>query len=203
MKIAVIGAYGNGKSTLSSALSSALGLPRVHATPMALQEGAIRTSLEECTDVELVQLIARRLVERITAEAAAADGFVSDGSVLHEFVYAATRFRYGLHPRSNLVEPRLDLPREAEIVDRVATEAGMYAAHTYAAFVYVPNERPLDDVPPPINEAFRGLLDSRLLSVVEALGVPVIRVNGNQAQRLSLATRQLGEIGARQAGKSA
>jgi adenylate kinase family enzyme len=192
MKIAIIGAYGNGKSTLSTALSAALGLPRVHATPMALQQETTRISLEDCTDIELVQLVARRLVERITAEAAATDGFVSDGSVLHEFVYAATRLRYGLHPQSSDVRPRTDVPREAGILDRIATEAGTYAAQTYTAFVHVPNERPLDDEPAPISEAFRDLLDVRMLSVVEVLGIPVIRVKGDQAQRLSLVTEWLG-----------
>jgi hypothetical protein len=200
MKIAVVGAYGNGKSTLSSALSSALALPRVHATPMALQSGSMRTSLEECDDIELVQLVARRLVERISAEAAAIGGFVSDGSVLHEFVYAATRYRYGLHPRSDRVQSRPELPKEAEIVDRITTEVGTYALATYTAFVYVPNERPLAVDPPPVSEAFRTLLDRRLLSLVDALGVPVLRVRGDQAQRLSLAVAQLREFDARLIG---
>ncbi|SFW78664.1 AAA family ATPase [Amycolatopsis australiensis] len=200
MKIAVIGAYGNGKSTLSESLSAELGVPRVHATPMALQEGALRTSLEECTDLELVQLVARRLVERVGAEAAAGDGFVSDGSVLHEFVYAATRFRHGLHPRSVDAEARPELPREAEIIERVSVEAGRYAAQTYHAFVHVPNERPLADEPPPISEAFRELLDSRMLSVAGNLGVPVIRVKGDRSQRLAMAVRQLGETAGAEAG---
>ncbi|GAA3536660.1 ATP-binding protein [Amycolatopsis ultiminotia] len=196
MKVAVIGAYGNGKTTLSKSLSAELGLPRVHATPMALQQGAVRTSLEECTDLELVQLVARRLVERVNAEAAAGAGFVSDGSVLHEFVYAATRYRYGLHPREAVAEERSGLPKEAEIVERISVEAGMYAAQTYRAFIYVPNERPLVNEPPPISEAFRDLLDGRMSAVVEGLGVPVIRVKGDERQRLSLAVRLLGEIGA-------
>jgi hypothetical protein len=203
MRIAVVGAYGNGKSTLSAALSTALGLPRVHATPMTLRRGLIRTSLEECDDMQLVQLVARRLVERITAEAAEADGFVSDGSVLHEFVYAATRFRYGLHPRSSDVQPRADWPKEAEILDCVAAETGAYAAQTYTAFVHVPNEQPLKDDPPPISEVFRDLLDARMLSAIDVLGVPVISVKGDQEQRLSVATEQLRRLGSRQVGRSA
>jgi len=108
--------------------------------------------------------------------------------VLNEFVYAAIRLRYGLHQQSSHVRPPTDVPREAEILDRIATEAGTYAAQTYTAFVHVPNKRPLDDDPAPISEGFRGLLDVRVLSVVDALGTPVIRVKGDQAQRFFNAT---------------
>jgi hypothetical protein len=201
MRIAVIGAYGNGKSTLSAALSTALGLPRVHATPMALRRGSIRTSLEDCDDMQLVQLVARRLIERITAEAAEPGGFVSDGSVLHEFVYAATRFRHGLHTRTGEVQSRPGWPKEAEVLDCVAAEAGAYAAQTYTAFVYVPNEQQLKDDPPPISEAFRDLLDTRMLSTVDVLGVPVISVKGDPDQRLSSATEQLSRLDTQQVGR--
>jgi hypothetical protein len=163
--IAIVGAYGNGKSSLSTALSAVLDLPRVHATPW-------RCSRK------------RRGFPSRTAPTSNSSSWSHAGS------------SSGSPPRARPRTASSPTARcsTAEILDRIATEAGTYAAQTYTAFVHVPNERPLDDEPAPISEAFRDLLDVRMLSVVEALGTPVIRVKGDQAQRLSLVTQQLGVL---------
>ncbi|WP_338891976.1 AAA family ATPase [Rhodococcus sovatensis] len=193
MRIAIVGSYGNGKTTLSTALADRLGIPRVHATPMALGEGALRTSLEECDDHQLVQLVSRRLIERVTAESSARDaGFVSDGSVLHEFVYADTRLRFGLHPDSADAVPTDAVSPESTALGAIAKEVVAYAEQTYDMVIAVPNERPLVDTPPPISEPFRSILDASMLNLLRKFGLPYVGVAGDETDRLKQAVDRLG-----------
>ncbi|MGW0424582.1 hypothetical protein [Streptomyces sp. NPDC003015] len=73
------GAYGNGKTTLTTELSQQFGLPRTHGAAMRNPARGSGKSLEECTDPELIQLAVRRFTERAVDEARLSQGFISDG----------------------------------------------------------------------------------------------------------------------------
>lgn len=189
MKLAVVGSYGNGKTTLSTAIAEELNLPRVHATPMVLSDGTLQIPLEQCDELELLQLVSRRLIERVSAESAAFDtGFVSDGSVLHELLYAAIRYRFGLHPSDEDCAPTRVLPAEAKAVEALRVEVMNYARQTYDAVIFVPNEKRLSDDPPPINEQFRALLDTAMLDLLEDENLPYVAVRGSVRERTDAAT---------------
>ncbi|MEU3862691.1 hypothetical protein AB0F03_36185 [Streptomyces sp. NPDC028722] len=98
LRIAVVGAYGNGKTTLTTELSRQLGLPRTHGAAMRDPAGGAGKSLEECTDPEVIQLAVHRFTERVVDEARCSHGFVSDGSVLHEWIYTKVRLVLGRLP---------------------------------------------------------------------------------------------------------
>lgn len=188
VRAAVVGSYGNGKTTLSTALAERLGIPRVHATPMVLREGASRISLERCNGRQLVQLVTRRLIERVAAESMARQtGFVSDGSVLHEFVYADTRLAFGLHPSAMSRGQRREASVETVALEAIGKQVTAYAKATYDAIVLVPNERRLADAQPPISETFRSILDASLLRLIKRAGIPYVEVFGNEAARLTQA----------------
>lgn len=185
VKIAVVGAYGAGKTTLIRAVGAATGLPSAHGTPMRNPAGSAAKPLEEVTEPELVQLVVRRLTERVLAEAAQPDGFLSDGSLLHEWVYATVRLAVGLHPGE-------DVPYEAvraaegpyhEVLDHLGREIVHRALEGYDAFVHLPVEFPLADPVPPISEHFRALSDRLLLDTLARAGVAVHTVTGSPAER--------------------
>ena len=57
MRIAVVGAYGNGKTTLTTDLSALLGLERIHGSAMRDPAGGARKALEETTEPELIRMM--------------------------------------------------------------------------------------------------------------------------------------------------
>ncbi|GGZ58139.1 hypothetical protein GCM10010371_17070 [Streptomyces subrutilus] len=189
-KIAVVGAYGAGKTSLIHAAGAATGLPSAHGTPMRDPAGGAAKPLEEATEPELVQLVVRRLTERVLAEAALPGAFLSDGSLLHEWVYATVRLAVGLHPGP-------DVPYEAvragagpyrEVLDHLGREVLHRALSGYDAFVHLPVEFPLGDPVPPISEHFRALSDRLLLDTLERAGATVHTVTGPPPQRLAALT---------------
>jgi len=188
MRIAFVGAYGNGKTTLTTALSERLGVARTHGSAMRDPAGGARKSLEETTEPELIQLAVRRFLERATEEAAHADGFVSDGSVLHEWVYTKVRLAVGRYP-----EPTADVGAAArtgdtaiyeDVVDQLSLLAQEHARVGYDLFVHTPVEFPLAVDPLPISESFRVLSDKLMLETLEKLGVPVHIVSGSPSERI-------------------
>src|SRR5437764_779912 len=98
MRIAVVGTYGAGKTTLVSRFAELTGLPRAHGTPRRDPAGRTPKALEDVDPAELIQLVVRRYAERVAAETRHRTGFVSDGSLLHEWVYASVRLAVGMHP---------------------------------------------------------------------------------------------------------
>jgi hypothetical protein len=196
-RIAVVGAYGNGKTTLTSILSERLRLRRTQGTPMKGPSGITGRSLEECTEPEMIQLVIRRLNERTVGEADGHGGFISDGSVLHEWIYAKVRLAVGLHPAPGaMVADAPGCQRTAaykEVVDQIGFLAKEHARSAYDCFIHVPAEVPLAESPRPISEYFRTLSDRLLLDVLPSLGLPVSMVSGGVDERIAQAldaTRQ-------------
>ncbi|MFE3854967.1 AAA family ATPase [Streptomyces griseorubiginosus] len=187
MRIAVVGAYGAGKTTLITAATARLGLPAAHGTPMRDPAGSRPKPLEQTTEPELIQLVVRRHAERLLAEAAHPEGFLSDGSLLHEWIYATVRLAVGLHPGSDEDPQFVTADPESpyrSVLDHLGREFVQRAVTAYDAFVHLPVEFPLSDDPPPISEHFRTLSDRLLLKTLHDTGVPLHTATGPLTSRL-------------------
>lgn len=200
MKLAIVGAYGAGKTTLITAYSNAglpNPLPSAHGSAMRNPAGSSPKALEETTDAELVQLVVRRYAERAVAESGhRRSGFLSDGSLLHEWAYASVRLAVGLHPSE---ENGLDisLSREtnpcAEVIAQIGCEAMRRSRDAYDAFVHLPIEFPLNDSVKPVSEHFRFLFDRLLLDGIHRAGIKVHTISGTLENRLDSLIRLVGQ----------
>ncbi|WP_236547657.1 AAA family ATPase [Lactobacillus sp. JM1] len=106
-RIVISGTYSTGKTTTTTALSIVTGIPMINA----LSAREILTDLypgrrfQDMTATELMALGLKRFEERIRAEEQALsqyDGFISDGSVLNEWIYGTVRMKVGINPGSTL-----------------------------------------------------------------------------------------------------
>ncbi|MFF4854654.1 AAA family ATPase [Streptomyces rubiginosohelvolus] len=191
-KYAVVGAYGSGKTALTEALEHLTGLPRTQGSPMREPIGGEGSSIHDWTPSQVIQLTVNRYTERITAENALNDknqGFFSDGSVLHEWIYAKLRLVAGSYPGT--ASPLATRYREpvTSSFEQVADEIGLLARRhvargAYDAFIHLPIEFELAEDNRPINETFRKLSDELLLPTLEELGIPVHTVRGSLEERL-------------------
>lgn len=188
LRIAVVGAYGNGKTTLTTELAKASHLPRTHGRAMRDPLGGAGKSLEDCSEAELLQLTVRRFTERQVGEALLPQGFISDGSVLHEWVYAKVRLALGRFPdrHARLEAPHRGGPTAAfeEVADQIGQLALDHARENYDLVVHVPAHAALDDSPRPISEVFRAVSDQLLLESLGWADVPVHVVGGSIEDRL-------------------
>jgi hypothetical protein len=188
MRIAFVGAYGNGKTTLTTELSERLGLPRVHGSAMRDPAGGARKALEETNEPELIQLAVRRFMERAVDEARFEDGFLSDGSVLHEWVYTKVRLAVGRHPEppTTVADAARSTRTETyeEVVDQLSLLAQEHARVGYDLFVHCPVEVPLPAGHSPISEHFRVLSDRLMLETLERLSLPAHIVTGTVEERI-------------------
>jgi hypothetical protein len=199
MKLAVVGAYGNGKTTLTTALSQELGIPRTHGFAMRDPIGQPGKSLEDSSEPELFQLTVRRLMERAADEARMVGGFISDGSILHEWVYLTVRLVLGRNPAPSMTldsAPRTDRTVLYEgIADQIGLVAKHYARDAYDTVLHLPAEVPLASGHRPISEHFRTLSDKLMLAVLRELDYPVHIVHGSVVQRLHHVLRLLDMTG--------
>jgi hypothetical protein len=186
VRIALVGAYGAGKTTLAAALARRWSVPVVHGTTMDRPLGGDGRGIANCTDAELIQLTIRRLTERIVGEAQAPDGFISDGSILHEWIYGRVRLSVGSFPSADVRSgdvlathsPYLD------VIDQIGLLVQEHAAR-YDAVFHLPIEFPLADSIPPINERFRQMSDRLLLAVADEMRLPLYTVRGDLPQRIA------------------
>ncbi|MFF7066893.1 AAA family ATPase [Streptomyces pseudovenezuelae] len=187
-RLAVSGTYSTGKTTTTIALSCLTGIPRTHARTMReILAGALPgRRLEECSAAELIQLGMRRFTERAVHESHLPDGFVSDGSSLHEWVYGKVRVRAGIHPTDGY--DAADAPPDFydEVIDAMGAVLKEHALGAYDAFVHLPVEFALvADGHRPVSERFRQLSDDLLLHTLDELGIPCHVVGGTLEQRLA------------------
>ncbi|WP_308401110.1 AAA family ATPase [Streptomyces sp. AC512_CC834] len=193
LRVALVGAYGNGKTTLTTQLAQTTLLPRTHGMAMRDPLGGSGKSLEDCTEAELLQLTVRRFTERRVGEALLPQGFVSDGSVLHEWVYAKVRLALGRFPAADARLPPAcgsgALTAFEEVADQIGHLAMAHAQEGYDLVVHVPAEGPLADSPQPISEAFRAISDQLLLEALSRADVPVHVVTGSLHERLAKCRR--------------
>lgn len=198
MKIAISGTYSSGKTTTSLALAHLTGIPRTHAKTMReiLPEALPGKRLEDCTAPELFQLGMRRYAERAVHESHLPDGFISDGSSIHEWVYGKVRVLVGINP-SDLdevpSERAADMRFYEEVIDNMGAVMKQHARRTYDVFIHLPVEFALvADGHRPVSERFRKMSDQLLLETLDSYGIPYHIVGGSIPARLEKIVDLLG-----------
>jgi nicotinamide riboside kinase len=202
VRLAVSGTYSSGKSTTTEALSIATGIPRTHAMTAReiLMDVAPGKQLTELSAAELLALGLRRLEERIHHEAAQPGSFVSDGSVIHEWIYGQARMRMGIHPGAGqllrLTKAVVGLPSKRfyrQYMDAYGMIVKARARRSYDSFIHLPVEFVMKtDGHRPVSEDFRALSDELLIATLDELQIPYILVRGTVQQRLEQITERLG-----------
>ncbi|MGI5187389.1 AAA family ATPase [Promicromonospora sp. CA-289599] len=182
MRVALVGAYGAGKTTLADAVSAATGWPIPQVGPMADPVRGTPRTLGQCSLDEVFRLSLRRLDERARSEAAFGSSLISDGSVLHEWVYLRV-LAAGVHRPP---APGTRRAPDAEVLERLAEQALAEHAQSlperYDLVVHVAPEHPL---PPtaPIGAAFQHALDTETRRVLAGSAARVVTAGGTVHER--------------------
>ena len=190
MKLAISGTYSTGKTTTSYALSYLTGIPRTHARTMReiLPEALPGKRLEDCRPAELIQLGIRRLTERVLHESKLPEGYISDGSSLHEWIYGKVRMQVGIAPIGedpNPPERDSSMVLFEEVIDNMGAVMKDHAKKSYDYFIHLPVEFPLvEDGHRPVSEYFRKMSDDLLINTLNELGIPYTVVGGSIPERL-------------------
>lgn len=191
MKLAIAGTYSVGKTLTTMAVAHLTGLPRSSAKTMRelLPISIPGKTLEECTPAELIMLIMRRNQERAVNESHLPEGFVSDGSSLHEWAYGTVRVLVGINPNESVHLETVEVSEEVgfygKVLEQMAVPAKQHAKAAYDSFVHLPIEFPLvADGHRPVNERFRSLADELMLKTLDELNIPYHSVGGTIPERL-------------------
>jgi len=197
MKIAICGTYSSGKTTTSLALSYFTGIEMTHALTMReiLPKIFPGKRLEFCSPDEVIELIFQRMIDRVKNEIECEENFISDGASIQEWAYCFPRTIYGMNPAETKIDdPEIlnGLDSFKKTIDAYGKMAMEYAKTHYDVFVHLPVEFPLSpDGHRPVSEAFRNCCDELLRQAYQLLGIPVIEVKGDIAQRLTEAVKKL------------
>jgi hypothetical protein len=194
LRLAISGTFGVGKTTTAESLSIATGIPRTHALTSReiLTDLLPGKSVQELSGMELLLLGLRRLEERIHNEAEIPGSFISDGSVIHEWVYGEARMRVGINPGAGLwlrtTKAVLGLPYRRFYRDYMHAYGVIVknrAARLYDGYVHLPVEFEMErDGHRPVSEPFRRLSDQLLVQTLDELGIPYHVVGGSVRQRV-------------------
>lgn len=180
MKIAITGSYGAGKTTLVRSLSANLALPfsGIPAMDSPLWKAGLPAT--ECTRDELVELLVRRLMDRAALEFSATS-VISDGSLIHDWVFVRTLLMHGASP---------DDRAEADttwVIDSIepARRAIMSRMNgLYDLIVHLPIDFAMGAGPHPITEKFRELSDAYLIKELQQVSQGFTTVTGSQHERM-------------------
>jgi predicted ATPase len=196
-RVVVSGTYSTGKTTTATALSIATGVPLVRALSAReiLADLYPGRQFQHMNAEELLALGLRRLEARIRAEtmlSVGGSGFISDGSVLNEWAYAAVRARIGLNPGApflhQIAKAALTVPSLPFLKRYVAAYRTMASLHTrenYDHIVHLPVVFPMDpDGHRPVSERYRRLSDAGLRREFVGLGFQVHEVAGSVEARI-------------------
>jgi hypothetical protein len=195
LRIAISGTYSTGKTTTTEALSIATGIPRTDA----LTARQITLDLfpgkrfQDLTASNLLALGLRRLEERIQSEAVQQSGYISDGSVLHEWIYGQARLRVGINPGAPpLTRARTGIsgipakPFLRQYLSAYGHVVKARARQQYDAFVHLPLESTMDpDGHRPVSEKYRRVSDEMLRAAPAELGITCHVVGGSVRDRLA------------------
>ncbi|CDH05455.1 putative atp/GTP-binding protein, mmyx [Xenorhabdus bovienii str. oregonense] len=195
MKLAISGTYSSGKTRTVMALAHLTGYPRTLAKTIReiMPDAVPGKRLAQCTPAEFLQLAMRRHSGRAVHEALLKDNFVSDGSSLQEWIYAAARVKYGMNPnQEGHLEPvpRSNLSPEMIFFEQVTNQYGhafkQHVKNTFDVFIHLKNELPLKkDGHRPMNKNFRDYCDEMLLKTLDELKIPYHIISGSINERLS------------------
>lgn len=197
-RFVISGTYSTGKTTTTTALSYLTGIPLINA----LSAREILTDLypgrrfQDMTATELMALGLRRFEERIRAEEQAIEkgkGFISDGSVLNEWIYGTVRMKVGINPGSTwphrLAKAITGIPSKPfmkKYLESYGTVVKLHAQKWYTDIIHLPIEFPMDpDGHRPVSEKYRTLSDKEVMSSFQALGFSPYVVNGSVKERLT------------------
>lgn len=193
LRLAISGTYSTGKSTTTEAVALATGLPRTHAKTSReiLADVVPGKQVQELSAMELIKLGLRRFEERVANESIPG-GFVSDGSVVHEWVYGEARMRVGINPGASWALRQLKTLAGFRVRRFYQQYMDIYgdltkdrARRLYDAYVHLPVEFPMHaDGHRPVSEEFRLLSDRLLLESLDELGLPYLIVRGSIAERV-------------------
>ncbi|QWF85863.1 AAA family ATPase [Amycolatopsis sp. CA-230715] len=194
LRLAVSGTYSTGKSTTTEALSIATGIPRTHAKTSReiLMDIVPGKQVQELSAMELIKLGLRRFEERVANESLPGS-FISDGSVIHEWVYGEARMRVGINPGASWWLRRVKAVSGWRTKRFYQQYMDMYgeltkdrARRLYDAYVHLPVEFDMHaDGHRPVSEPFRAVSDRLLHNAVQEMGVPYYVVHGSIKERLT------------------
>lgn len=194
IKLAISGTYSTGKSTTTEALSLATGIPRTHALTSRelLIDLAPGKTVMELNSIELLQLGLRRFEERVHNESID-DSFISDGSVIHEWVYGEARLEVGINPGAppllRVAKAVAGVGRKQPYIEYMRVFGDVSKARArelYDAYVHLPVEFPIKtDGHRPVSEPFRHLSDTILQQTIAELGLPMHVVSGPITDRVT------------------
>lgn len=196
-RIAVSGTYSSGKTTTSEALSIATSIPRTDALTAReiVLDVAPRKGFQELAAAELMLLGLRRFEERVQGESALTGSFISDGSVLHEWVYGEARMVVGMNPGAPLLHRAskrvVGLPMRPffkQYMHAYGELAKQRAKRMYDVFIHLPVEFEMDrDGHRPVSEEYRQVADRLLIGALGELEIPYHVVRGSVSERVSQA----------------
>lgn len=195
MRIVISGTYSTGKTTVTDALHYLTGVTRTNARTMRelMPEALPGKVLEQCSISELMELCLWRYKDRILSERQCGDAFISDGSCLHEWVYARARLKDGVNPGygpiTRFMSNTLRLPYQPvynNIFDKLIHAVECHAKDSYDEFVHLPIEFPIqDDGHRPVSETFRRRTEKMLLGTLDRLKIPYRLIGGSLPERLT------------------
>ena len=204
-RIVISGTYSTGKTTTTTALSTVTGIPMINA----LSARELLTNLypgrrfQDMTATELMALGLKRFEERIRAEEQALsqyDGFISDGSVLNEWIYGTVRMKVGINPGSTLphrIAKRITGFTSKPFVNKYLESYGVvvnkHARNWYTDVIHLPIEFQMDpDGHRPVSEKYRRLSDQEIITSFKNLGFSPYPVKGSIPDRLEAIISHLG-----------
>ncbi|WP_207694325.1 hypothetical protein DOK67_0000908 [Enterococcus sp. DIV0212c] len=197
IRLVISGTYSTGKTTTTTALSIATGIPLINA----LSAREILTELypgrrfQDMNATELLALGLKRMEERIREEMALYQthgSFISDGSVMNEWIYGTVRMKVGINPGSSfthrLAKAVLGLPARGffkKYLDAYGQVANQHAKQWYTDAVHLPIEFEMDpDGHRPVSEKYRTLSDQELKNAFINVGIEPNLIKGSQVERV-------------------
>lgn len=196
-RIVISGTYSTGKTTTTTVLSLATGIPMINA----LSAREILTDLypgrrfQDMDSTELMALGLKRMEERIRSEAILRDSgssFISDGSVLNEWIYGTVRMRIGINPGASFMHQAIkavlglsSIKFFKKYLKAYGTVVSTHAKNCYTHVIHLPIEFPMDpDGHRPVSERYRRLSDVEMQDEFSKYGIPIYEVTGTIEQRV-------------------
>ncbi|MFT8425377.1 MAG: AAA family ATPase [Liquorilactobacillus sp.] len=196
-RIVISGTYSTGKTTTTTALSIATGIPMINA----LSAREILTDLypgrrfQDMTATELMALGLKRFEERIRAEEQALSqygSFISDGSVLNEWIYGTVRMKVGINPGSTLphrISKKIigftSKPFVNKYLESYGVVVNKHAKKWYTDIIHLPIEFQMNpDGHRPVSEKYRKLSDQEIVNSFKDIGFSPYYVKGSISNRL-------------------
>lgn len=199
IRLVISGTYSTGKTTTTTALSIATGIPLINAKSAReiLTDLYPGRRFEDMNATELMALGLKRLEERIREETVLYKdygSFISDGSVLNEWIYGTVRMKVGINPGSKffhrLAKAILGIPAKSffkSYLNAYGQVANLHAKEWYTDAVHLPIEFEMSaDGHRPVSEKYRTLSDLALQDAFTEIGLRPTIAKGTQLARLKL-----------------